>query len=138
MNSIGELAQENLLYTGEVTDTTPVVIVSPPLDLIDSVAFYVVTDGTVAGDITVEVSGNYVSAKLPGLNQVPNAGDWTDVTALFADTGSPYFPEITAIAAPGQKFLHMAPIVPRRVRITVTPSAGAGNLLIYFGAKGQR
>lgn len=87
---------------------------------------------------TVEISDNYSRGGISGMNQVPNAGDWGDVTAKFANTGSPFFPAVAAIVALGAPYYQMTPLVGRFVRWTLTPSAGIGNLSFLFSAKGNR
>lgn len=97
-----------------------------------------ITDVTLGATFTVEVSNDFVRATLPGLSQIPFDGTWADVTSKFANTGSPFFPSIAAIAAPGGPWYQMYPLMARAVRWTITPTAGAGHLKFWFAAKGNR
>jgi hypothetical protein len=86
----------------------------------------------------ISVSNNYVPAKLPGLNQIPYAGDWAAVKAKFADTGSPFFPAIAAVTANGTAWYQMYPFVGRVVRWTITPTSGQSRFKFWIAAKGNR
>lgn len=86
----------------------------------------------------IAVSNNYVSAKLPGLNQLPYAGDWADVTAKFANTGSPFFPALAAVTTLSTNWYQMNPFTGRVVRWTITPSAGQARFRFWIAGKGNR
>jgi hypothetical protein len=77
------------------------------------------TDDPPAGDWKIEVSNNFV----PETNgtvygQVPNAGDWTDITSQFS-------PVIAAVIDEDSQYVQ-ADLTARDIRYTFTPSSGQG------------
>ena len=86
----------------------------------DAVRFTVIrTDDPPAGAWTIEVSNNFV----PETNgtvygQVPDAGDWTDITSEFS-------PSIALVATEDSQYVQ-ADLTARDIRFTFTPSSGQG------------
>jgi hypothetical protein len=86
------------------------------------------TDDPPAGDWSIEVSNNFV----PETNgtvygQVPNAGDWTDITSQFS-------PVIAAVTDEDSQYVQ-ADLTARDIRYTFTPSSGQGIVKVRRFAK---
>lgn len=96
----------------------------------DAVTVNLVDDPLQAA-IKFEVSNNCVLAGQPQLNQLPNPGDWADITAQF----SPVPQDITEES---NQFVQCYPLVATRGKLTFTPTAGAGLVSVYYCAKGNR
>lgn len=90
-----------------------------------------VTDLPLQATIEFDVSNDYVQTTLPGLNQVPTAGHWADITSAFA----PAFADITVA---GNQYAQAYPLVARRGKLIIKPTAGASLVSIYYSAKGNR
>lgn len=133
-NDTFEITAVNSATEIETTDGSPV-----DETFTTAVNVIVTVDGDpIQATFTVEVSDNFVRASLPGLNQIPYAGDWGVVTSKFANSGSPFFPAIAAITADGAPYYQMTPLVGRFVRWVITPTDGTGNLSFLYSAKGNR
>jgi hypothetical protein len=90
------------------------------------------TDLALVAVPTVQVSNNFSPAAgtAPTLGQVPNAGRWPDITSAFS-------PAPATTNGTGEQFFQAYPLVAMRARLTLTPSAGAGYVSIYYCAKGN-
>lgn len=102
-----------------------------------AVVSLIVTGAAVTGAWKVELSNDWARQ---GLYQNVTSGYWSDVTALFANTGSPFFPAIVAVsaaypAASGNQYSQMAPCGARSARVTFTPATKAGLISIYKFAR---
>lgn len=95
------------LLTANISDTVARVSTMLPILYYDYVGMQLVTTGTLTGTWAIEVSNN-------------NGTDWSAITAAF----SPAFtnPAGSATSQYGQ----CVPIVAGALRVTFTPSAGAG------------
>lgn len=91
----------------------------------------IVESGPLQATTEVEVSNDYVSERLPGLNQVPGAGHWANVDDMF----SPAPPAITAATT---EFFQADPLDARTARILIIPTAGAGAVSMWYAAKGPK
>lgn len=89
-------------------------------------------DLAVQATIKIEVSNNFSppGGTFPTLGQVPNVGKWADITSQFS-------PSPAAITAAGNQFIQAYPLVAQRARITITPTAGASLISLYYCAKGN-
>lgn len=133
-NVVGDLLDDNILIPVQaISGTTPIVSDARPIDNLDGVGLQLITTGTVAGTWLIEGSNNYVSNKIPNLNQNAQASgiQWSDITALFGSVTQP------AGSATSQ-FRQCHPLVCRFVRVTFTPSSGAGNVSAFYSGKGNR
>jgi len=123
-----------------ISGTTPVV--SNVIDMrdFDSVGLQLISTGTVAGTWLIEMSNDYVPRQnTNSYGQVSSTldtaqGTFTDCTALFLKAAAG-----TAIANPaGSATSQYAQprdfIRCRALRITFTPSSGAGNVAVYGNA----
>lgn len=130
---VGDLLGDNVLIPAQaISGTTPIVADVKDLTNVDGCCFQLQSTGTVAGTWKVEVSNDYSSVLRPALDQLPNTGLWTDVTSQFS-------PAITNPAGSAtNQFCQMYPFVGRSVRVTFTPSSGAGNVYATYFAKGNR
>lgn len=138
----GSVADNGTYTITSVTDANTVVSTEAvPADETFTTAVTVVLNGGVAlhySFSTVAVSDDFVPANLPSLDQIPNAGDWANVTSKFADTGSPFFPALAAQTTLGTAYWQMYPLLARAVQWTVTPTSGQARFRLYFSAKGNR
>lgn len=133
-NVVGDLLDDNILIPVQaISGTTPIVSDVCSLDNLDGVGLQLVTTGTVAGTWKIEASNNYVSNKIPNLNQNAQASgiQWSDVTALFGTITQP-------AGSATSKFYQCHPLVCRFLRVTFTPTSGAGNVSAFYCAKGNR
>jgi hypothetical protein len=91
------------------------------------------TDLDLQATPTVQVSNNYSPAAgtFPTLGQVPNTGRWPDITAQFS-------PSLAPISGDGEQFVQCYPLVAQRARLTITPTAGAALISIFYCAKGNQ
>lgn len=87
--------------------------------------------GPLEASTSVDVSNDYVSSKLPGLDQVPSEGHWANVDDMF----SPSPPDITEATS---EFFQADPLDARTARINIIPTAGAGLVSMFFCAKGPK
>ena len=114
-----------------IVGTTPVVmVIQGPINVNTSMTIFVT--GTITGTWLFEVSNDYLISSV-GMNQNPNAGHWTDITAAWrtpnATTGAAIVnPSGSALATyveymgnPG------CGLGARALRVTFTPASGAGN-----------
>ena len=130
-NVVGDLLDDNLLIPLQaIVGTTPIVSDVMSLDNLDGAGLVLNSTGTVAGTWKVEGSNNYTSAKIPNLNQGAqvNSIRWADITAMFG----------TISGSVGTKFYQAYPLVCRFIRVTFTPTSGAGNVSADYCAKGNR
>jgi hypothetical protein len=130
-NMVGDLLDDNILIPLQaIVGTTPIVSDVCSIDNLDGAGLVLNSTGTVAGTWKVEASNNYVTTKVPNLNQGAqvNSIRWADVTALFG----------TISGSVGTKFYQCYPLVARAIRVTFTPSSGAGNVSADYCAKGTR
>lgn len=128
------------IATQAISGTTP--IVSNVIDMrdFDSVGLQLITTSTVAGTWLIEMSNDFV-ATMNGnaYGQVSNGaatGTWTDCTALFLKAAAG-----TAIANPAgtatSQYAQPRDFIRcRALRVTFTPSGGAGNVSL-FGSAGS-
>jgi hypothetical protein len=117
-----------------ISGTTP--IVSGPIDVRDkdAVSLQLISTGTTAGAWLIEASLDFVPG-VPGVSTggsssgaygVPAfAGTWSTVTALFAQPSA-----IAAVVSGGGSQYRQAldHLDARHIRITFTPTSGAGNV----------
>jgi len=122
-----------LIATQAVSGTTP--IVSRVVDMrdFDDIGLQLITTGTVAGTWLIEASNDFVAAMNGNAygsisNGTSPVGTFTDCTAFFtkAAAGTAIANPSGAATAQYAKPLHG--IRCRALRITFTPSAGAGNV----------
>lgn len=90
------------------------------------------TDLALVSVPTIQVSNNFSPAAgtLPTLGQIPNTGRWPDITSAFS-------PAPVSTNGTGEQFFQAYPLVALRARLTLTPSAGAAYVSIYYCAKGN-
>jgi hypothetical protein len=96
-------------------------VVTPPL-------------ATGAGVWKVEVSADHVSDGVPALNQVQNTdlAHWSDITAQFSPT---ILNPDGAAAAKSNQWVSKSNLACRKIRVTFTPSAGAGTARVLITGK---
>jgi len=127
----------NTIPTQAISGTTPVVSFVE-MRRLDDVSFQLITSGTVAGTWLIEASNNFVAAMngnaYGSVSNGTATGTFTDVTAMFT------VPAGTAIVNPAGSTTNQF-VMPktrmrcRTLRITFTPSAGAGNVTALVNAK---
>jgi hypothetical protein len=97
----------------------------------DRMCVQAVWTGTVAGTITVEVSNSYIPSNDGGIDSTPiRTGVWTDISSTLT---------IPSVTSPGggtsSGMIQLGFRDEAFVRITFTPSAGAGNFDTYLNDK---
>jgi gentisate 1,2-dioxygenase len=82
----------------------------------------------------VDASNDYVQASLPGLNQTQANGGprWSNIA------NSQFSPSIAAVSAPSSQFVQLDPFDGRRLRFTLTVTAGSTLVTMTYAAKGPR
>jgi hypothetical protein len=123
----------HILKAHAVSDTTPVSVI---LDMneVDHFSAQVIWTDTVAAHATVYTSDSYNPNPTDPQNEAValNAGTWTDRTDAFtADFTDP-------AGSAGNGEIHGTFVEAAFVKITLTPSAGAGNVDIYASGKSVR
>lgn len=100
----------------------------------DNIGLVLKTTGTVAGTWLIEASCNYVSLRAPTLNNSTQAGNdvWADCHVVFNAITQPSGTALT------QYIQNTSEFAGQFLRITFTPSSGAGNVAAYCFRKGKR
>ncbi len=126
-NVYGEGSEGIVIPTQAISGTTPIVSTVTWINMLDNVGYQLVTTGTVAGAWKVEVSNNYAVTWYN--NQAAGAGDWFDYTSRMTT--------IAAVLSGGSNQIaeHIG-CTCRAMRLTFTPTSGAGNVSAYFYGKG--
>jgi hypothetical protein len=120
-----------LIPVQAIAGTTPVVV-AELMGQFDGVGLVLVTTGTVAGNWKIEAANDYQPTNAQGLqNTSANPGNWGDVTAV----ASPAI--VQPAGAPKSQAVQIAPFSWGAMRLTFTPTSGAGNVAAYRFAKGN-
>lgn len=92
-----------------------------------------VTAAPLQAQASVDVSNDYVNARLPGLGQLANSGHWANVDDMFS-------PAPPAITVAENTFFQADPLDARTARINIAPAgtAGASMISMYYCGKGPR
>jgi hypothetical protein len=108
-----------------IVGTTPIVGIETQVGNNRIVSYVLITDSTVDGAWKIEVSNDFARDKDVSMGNNVNLGNWVDITSAFV-------PAIVAVAhgtvATQKQYAQLNPIGSRVVRVTFTPSAGAGNV----------
>lgn len=119
-----------LIATQAISGTTPIVSNPDPLHNFNGISFVLVTTGTVAGNWKVEAANDYAAQS--GLqNRQANTGTWADVTTMC----SPAIVQPSGSAK--TQYTQISPFEGGAIRLTFTPTSGAGNASAYRVAKGN-
>jgi hypothetical protein len=119
---LGQGSSCYVIPTQAISGTTPIISRTTDLNGTKGVSYLLVTTSTVAGSWKVEVSNDYSGAGGGNFMQPPTAGDWVDITSAFS-------PSIAAVTSGGSsQFVQMGPLSCRTIRVTFTPTSGAGNV----------
>lgn len=126
--------------TQAISGTTPIVsAVIPDVRDYDAIGMQLITTGTVAGTWLIEGSNDFVAASngnaYGSTSNGTATGTWSDVTAHFSKAVAG-----TAIANPAGSATSQFAQTPnglrcRCLRITFTPSSGAGNVTVLGNMK---
>jgi hypothetical protein len=100
----------------------------------DNVSFVLKSTGTVAGTWLLEGSNNFVTTKFPTLNNATQAGNdvWANMAAQFTTITQP------TGTAQTQYIQNTSDLAVSYLRLTFTPSGGAGSVAAYVFRKGKR
>jgi hypothetical protein len=109
-----------------ISGTTPIHGIFPGALDFSAFGFQMITTGTVAGTWIVEASNNYI---VQGYDAVSATGTWDDVTSLLNATPT------VAAGSPTDQYRQIAAYAGRAIRVTFTPSSGAGNVQCFMTAK---
>jgi len=109
------------LFTAAVTDTTPVTAIFQTAGA-DRFCVQFIWTGTVAGTLKVEVSNNHRQSTDGGETAPVRAGDWTDISSTLT---------LPTVTTPGggtsTGMIQLGYTDEAYVRVTFTPTSGAGN-----------
>jgi hypothetical protein len=112
-----------------IAGVTPIVGIVRQVGNNRIIAYQLFTDGTVDGAWKIEVSNDFALDAHVSMGNVPTPGLWTDVTVGFKKLdGTALAAVVHGTPATQNQFVQCAPIGARVVRVTFTPSAGAGNV----------
>lgn len=120
-----------------ISGTTPIVGKVVDMQDFDSVGLQLISTGTVAGSWKIEISNNYVPQQNSNsYGQVSATADtaegtFTDVTALFLIAAAGTAIAAAAGSATSQYAQPRDFIRCRCLRVTFTPTSGAGNVACY-------
>ena len=142
-NTAGDLFDSNIAISLQaISGTTPIVTdgstatVQYPVNMehFDNIGLVLKTTGTVAGSWLLEASCNYVTVRFPGLNNSTQAGNdvWADCHGVFSTISVP------AGSATTQYVQNTSDFAGAFLRITFTPTSGAGSVAAYVFRKGKR
>lgn len=121
-----------IIPTQAISGTTPVV--SNVLDMRDfpAVGLQLITTSTVAGTWLIEASNDFVAAgngnAYGAVSNGTATGTWSDVTAMFIKAAAGTVIANPAGSATNQYCQPRDFIRCRALRVTLTPSGGAGNV----------
>ena len=142
-NIFGNYNREGRLIDAvTIVGTTPIVGPQPSggqyLEGLDGLCLQLVSSGssggTVAGAWLIEASNDFSGGGAPTLNDSSSGGTWSDITALFK---TPSGGAIAAVVSGGtNQFAQVTSrLFARAIRVTFTPTGGAGNVsCLAFGS----
>lgn len=131
------LGIEGLAINAAVSGTTPMVSTPISTALLDHFSVQLLAlntatgavGGTVAGQWLIEASNNY--SRNGDQGQPTNAGNWVTVLDVAGAA-------VPATVSGGQNVMFLsAPFKARHIRITFTPTSGAGTMQAWFFGKGM-
>lgn len=113
-----------------IVGTTPIPF-TIEISNLDNLSFQLNTTGTVAGAWTFQADNRYSTDAQ--FNAAVNAGTWPAMpTSLFSTVAA-------AAGAPTDQYVQsLVPIAARAIRVTFTPTSGAGTASLAFFGKGAQ
>lgn len=130
----GSVADDGTYTIDSVTDATTIVSTEAVAsdETFDTSAVTIsMTDPDLVATVAVEVSNDFVASRQPSLNQLPNAGHWSDISTAFS-------PAVGSISGAGDQFCQASPLVAKRLRVVITPASGAAAVWVLFAGRGNR